>query len=98
VGHLAAQGGDVLRFLSDHSGRIAEVHLHDASKGSTPDRLTGRDHLALGQGQVDYQAFLKRLQKVSFNGPLILEVNSRADLEHSVAAVRPLLSADAEPR
>jgi sugar phosphate isomerase/epimerase len=83
VGHLAYQGGDALDFLARHGDRVREVHLHDfvRSMGEHPQT---RDHLALGQGQMDYGAFLQRLEEIGFEGAVILENNSRADLEESL--------------
>ncbi|MGD2041203.1 MAG: cobamide remodeling phosphodiesterase CbiR [Anaerolineae bacterium] len=88
VGHLACQGDDVLGFLAEHGDRIGEVHLHDALMEPAPGSSLGRDHLALGQGDVDYGSLLRSLQERGFDGPVVLEVNHRAALEQSVAALR----------
>ncbi|MCL7453859.1 MAG: sugar phosphate isomerase/epimerase [Anaerolineae bacterium] len=87
VGHLVWQGGDALDFLSRHGDQIREVHLHDATRQSTGGATTVRDHLALGQGQVDYQRILEKLGEMRYDGPVILEVNSEADLEESLRAL-----------
>jgi sugar phosphate isomerase/epimerase len=91
VGHLAWQGSNELDFLSQHRDRVREIHLHDAARPSAgaPGRI--RDHLALGQGEVDYVAFLRKLEDVGYNGPVILELNSQADLEASLQQLDPLL-------
>jgi sugar phosphate isomerase/epimerase len=83
VGHLALQGGDALAFLAQHRDRIREIHLHDVKPA--------RDHLALGQGQLDYAALLEKLAEVNYQGPVILEVNTKADLEQSLAALKAAL-------
>ena len=84
VGHLACQNSDEQDFLAQHHGRIREIHLHDAARpqAGAPGQI--RDHLALGQGPVDYAAFLSRLEELGYKGPVILELNSRADLESSL--------------
>jgi sugar phosphate isomerase/epimerase len=88
VGHLAYRNGDELDFLAQHQDRIREIHLHDAAipPPGAPGQI--RDHLALGQGQIDYAAFLSRLEELDYKGPVILELNSQADLESSLARLQ----------
>jgi len=88
VGHLALQGGSEIDFLLRHQDRIREVHLHDATPMSGEGHGPLQDHLALGQGQVDYTAFLQKLDEVGYDGPVILELNSADDLETSLAQLR----------
>ncbi len=92
VGHLQWQGGSELEFLARHGGSVGEVHLHDARQGASEGRRYAVDHLALGQGQVNYTAFLQRLRATGFTGAVILENNNRADLEQSLAKVREALA------
>ena len=87
VGHLAWQGVSELDFFAQHHDRIREIHLHDAAIPSADSRYQIRDHLALGQGQVDYQALLSRLEETGYDGAVILEVNTQADLEESLKRV-----------
>ncbi len=84
VGHLAWHGGGELDFLTRNGHRIREIHLHDAGcpAGGGPEQI--RDHLPLGAGQIDYAAFLQRLEQIDYQGAVILEVNSQADLEQSL--------------
>jgi sugar phosphate isomerase/epimerase len=91
VGHLACQSRSELDFLVRHGSRIREIHLHDAASPSAGAAGQIRDHLALGQGQVDYAAFLSRLEELGYRGPVILELNSQADLESSLARLQPVL-------
>lgn len=88
VGHLALQGVSELDLLALHPERIREIHLHDADLPSTGSRHQIRDHLALGQGQVDYPALLSRLEETGYDGAVILEVNTQADLEESLSRLR----------
>jgi len=90
VGHLAWQTYDELEFLTRHAGRVREVHLHDALSGPPGERRAIRDHLALGQGHVDYRALLDRLVGSGFDGAVILELNTQVDLERSVEALREI--------
>ena len=85
VGHLAWTGGDAIKFLALHASSVREVHLHDAVRQGREGAIRVRDHLPLGTGDVDYVSFLHRLEGAGFDGPVILEVNSIADLEQSLA-------------
>ena len=87
VGHLAVEGGDPLEFLADHRELIGEIHLHDAFPGGASG-AGARDHLALGRGKVDYAGLLDKLVDGGYDGVLILEVNTEADLRESVERVR----------
>jgi sugar phosphate isomerase/epimerase len=88
VGHLAWHGDDPLAFLQEHSDRIREVHLHDAIRQPTGSGHAVRDHLALGDGQIDYGAIVDRLEEMRFAGAVFLEVNSEADLKASLRQLR----------
>jgi sugar phosphate isomerase/epimerase len=89
VGHLAWQGIAELDFLAQHANRIREVHLHDATRspGGKPGPI--RDHMALGQGQIDYAAFLRKLAEMGYEGTVVLELNTQSDLETSVERLQP---------
>jgi len=91
VGHLALQGSCELSFLEQHKERIREVHLHDAIVLRTVTKQPARDHLALGQGHLDHEVFLAKLAEMSYDGPIILELNSEADLVHSLGRLRPIM-------
>jgi sugar phosphate isomerase/epimerase len=84
VGHLAVQGSDELDFLARHTQRIREIHLHDAIRWSPNRAQPIRDHLALGQGEIEHAALLHQLEQNGFEGPVILELNNQADLEDSL--------------
>jgi sugar phosphate isomerase/epimerase len=85
VGHLAWTGGDAIEFLALHAGSVREVHLHDAVCPGPQGAIRFRDHLPLGAGDVDYVSLLNRVEAAGFDGPVIFEVNSIADLERSLA-------------
>jgi sugar phosphate isomerase/epimerase len=88
VGHLALQGGCELSFLERHRKRIREVHLHDAIARRTGEWQTARDHLALGQGHLNHKAFLDKLAETGYEGPIILELNNKADLVQSLERLK----------
>jgi len=87
VGHLVWQQVDAIDFLERHSGRIGEIHLHDARRESVGEWERVVDHLPLGEGQIDYQALLHRLREIDFSGVVILELNDRTALEKSLAQI-----------
>jgi sugar phosphate isomerase/epimerase len=91
VGHLAYGASNAFDFLGQHGDRIREVHLHDFVNESAGGHTHTRDHLALGQGQMDTTAFLRKLDEIGFDGPVILEVNNKPDLEASLEQVRSFL-------
>jgi sugar phosphate isomerase/epimerase len=93
VGHLNWSGDGASGFLARYGDHVREVHLHDFVHGATGRGTQARDHLPLGQGELDYLALLHALGKMGFEGPVILENNSRADLEESLERLPPFLSA-----
>lgn len=55
--------------------RLAEVHLHDSPRWVPGSEIAyGRDHQALGQGDLDLGRLLDRLAAVYFSGPLVFEL------------------------
>lgn len=85
TGHLAVNG-DVLDFLFHHGERVRVVHLHDVRQGPGGRH---RDHLPLGEGDLDYAVVIERLQGMHFEGVVILENNNRGDLERSLEKLAP---------
>jgi sugar phosphate isomerase/epimerase len=83
VGHLTTEGGDALSFLIEHWDRIGEIHLHDALP-QVQDSPRAADHLPLGEGSVDYVAFMDTLKRRGYNKVLILEMNTEPDLAQSL--------------
>jgi sugar phosphate isomerase/epimerase len=84
VGHLAWHEASELDFWARHADRVREVHLHDTLRSQAGDLYEIRDHLALGQGDVDYATFLHGLEATGYEGAVILEVNSLPDLQTSL--------------
>jgi sugar phosphate isomerase/epimerase len=84
VGHLAWQGGGELAFLERHGERVREIHLHDAVPPTPAQGKRARDHLPLGQGELDHQALLRKLDEIGFDGCVIVENNNEADLRESL--------------
>jgi sugar phosphate isomerase/epimerase len=64
---------------------IVNVHLHD--NGGEQD-----DHLAFGEGNINFPSVLANLREIEYNGPLIVEVHSFSGLKESVTLLRKLLA------
>ena len=78
VGHvLVGFSGPVELFdvLERCLPRLAEIHLHDGP-WQGPQRTIGygKDHKALGQGDLDVTRLLRRLDEAHWGGPLIFEL------------------------
>lgn len=76
--------------------RLAEVHLHDGPwQGQERNIGYGRDHQALGRGDLDTGRLLDRLAEADFTGPIIFELTlpeALASLE-VIREIRPGLLA-----
>ncbi len=72
--------------------RLANVHLHDSPRWEPGTAIVyGKDHQALGKGDLDLGRFLDRLHAVGYRGPLVFELTvpeAVASLE-VVRQVRP---------
>jgi sugar phosphate isomerase/epimerase len=89
TGHiLAGFSGPVELFdgLERCLPRLAEIHLHDcpAARGQGAGEIGyGKDHQALGKGDLDVRRLLDRLEQAGFQGPLIFELR----VEEAVASM-----------
>lgn len=55
--------------------RLGEIHLHDSPRNLAQDAIVyGRDHQALGKGDLDTPRLLNRLQQARWDGPIIFEL------------------------
>jgi len=79
IGHAFQSGenlDEISRFLKKHKNSILDIHLHDAT-------LKGRAHLALGEGDLDINAFFKLLNEIGYSGYVSLETLTRNDTRKS---------------
>jgi inosose dehydratase len=67
--HLAAGGGDAAELISRYADRVRHVHLKDV-------RLDPLQFLPLGQGVLDLPDVLRALRKTSYDGWLVVELDS----------------------
>jgi len=55
--------------------RLAEIHLHDSPLWTPGAPIAyGKDHQALGKGDLDVAGLLRRLAEAHWNGPIIFEL------------------------
>ena len=64
--------GEPLPALEQLGSRVRSVHCKDATWSDRPGETWGRE-MPLGEGDVDFTAFLKTLQKIGYDGPLTIE-------------------------
>jgi len=85
VGHvLAGFSGPIELFeaLPFLLPRLGEVHLHDSPwQGKERTIAYGKDHQALGKGDLDVVRLLDRLAESQFDGPIIFELTVPEALE-----------------
>jgi len=83
--HLIWQGVDPATFLRDFGDRIYHVHLKDAklrrdgkagilgSHIEFGDTRRGWNFVSLGRGDVDFEAIIRELNSIGYDGPLSVE-------------------------
>ena len=98
TGHLALGGGDPVQALRDWSDRIDHVHVKDvkfsilesviADRAGMEEAWRRRVFCELGTGDVDLPAFFAELEKIGYDGWLVVEQDliPAADEDASVAA------------
>lgn len=95
VGHiLSGFSGpvDLFDVLDRLLPRLAEIHLHDSPRWTPGTNIVyGKDHQALGLGDLDLGRLLDRLAEAQYRGPLVMELTvpeAVASLE-TIRQVRP---------
>lgn len=75
VGHAFEEGGQaaIESFLADYAHLVTHLHVHDV-------RARGDTHLALGDGQIDFDPVAEELTAAGFDGTVTIESFS-PDLE-----------------
>jgi sugar phosphate isomerase/epimerase len=64
--------GEPIPALEQLGKRVRSVHCKDATWSDKPGETWGRE-TPLGEGDVDFGAFLKTLQRIGYDGPLTIE-------------------------
>jgi inosose dehydratase len=83
TGHIFVSGGDPLAVLRKWSGRVNHVHVKDAVRSvmdaiiadgdPTPAIWSREAFCALGEGDVDIAGVLAELERIDFDGWLVVE-------------------------
>lgn len=84
IGHSNAVGEIDVPFIMEHSGRLRHFHIHDGIAAS--DGREGRNHLALGDGEINIQERLSMAD--DRNARCVLETKTIAALTKSVAYIK----------
>ncbi|MEA2063256.1 MAG: TIM barrel protein, partial [Gemmatimonadota bacterium] len=72
TGHVVFNNGDVTSEFTAYADRIFAIHLNDNIWGMHMDL-----HLVPGAGSVDWKLFRSTLEKVPFDGMIVLELDGR---------------------
>jgi sugar phosphate isomerase/epimerase len=64
--------GEPIPALEKLGSRVRSVHCKDATWSERPGETWGRE-VPLGEGDVDFAAFLKTLHRIGYDGPLTIE-------------------------
>ena len=96
--HLIWQGMDPARFIDAFADRIFHVHIKDAERTLDGDSSILSSHLGFGdhrrgwdfrspgRGEVDFEAIIRALNRIGYEGPLSIEwEDSGMDREHGAA-------------
>lgn len=78
IGHNHSSAGRDEPFILSHSQRLRHIHMHDSA--------AGRDHLVLGEGELDIRSYV-RLAK-TYSCRVVLETKTIAGLRRSVDWLR----------
>jgi sugar phosphate isomerase/epimerase len=78
--------GEPLPALEQLGKRVRSVHCKDATWSDQPGETWGRE-TPLGEGDVDFAAFLKTLQRIGYDGPLTIEREIAQEPERQKAEI-----------
>ena len=83
AGHMAFAGGDVMRVIDTHHARIGHVHAKDVrrrvidgldrSRDSFPDAVIAGAFTVPGDGDLDFEAIVKRFARHGYEGWFVVE-------------------------
>lgn len=72
VGHSFVTGHDIPKEVHLAGANLHHLHLHDNDG-------TGDQHACIGDGKIDYAAFVKALQEINYPGIYMLELDKLSD-------------------
>jgi sugar phosphate isomerase/epimerase len=88
--------GEPIPALEELGSRVHSIHCKDATWSDRPGETWGRE-TPLGEGDVDFEAFLKTLKKIGYTGPLTIEreipqepERQKAEIGHAIELLERL--------
>jgi sugar phosphate isomerase/epimerase len=78
--------GEPLPALEQLGSRVRSIHCKDATWSDRPGETWGRE-TPLGEGDVDFAAFLKTLERIGYDGPLTIEREIAQEPERQKAEI-----------
>ena len=98
TGHLSVAGGEPMRALERHAGRIVHVHCKDVRKEklararerdlSFLDAVLGDVFAVPGDGSIDFEPILRGLAKRGYQGWLVVEADQDPARAHPLTHAR----------
>lgn len=76
---------DPVNFINVLGKKIINVHVHDNNGGKD-------QHLAIGEGKIDFEEIFKVLKGIEWRGPLIIEAHKIEDLIKDVKRLKEMIS------
>jgi sugar phosphate isomerase/epimerase len=86
---------DFFEALDASLPRLGEVHLHDGPwQGLDMNIGYGKDHQALGKGDLDVSRLLDRLSEAEFTGPIVFELS----IDDALSSIQYIHKIKSEPK
>lgn len=79
--HAMGSKIDPVEFINNAASKIMAVHLHDT-------RGWVDEHLALGEGAINWAKLFAALERADFKGPLVFEMKEIKAIENSISFVK----------
>jgi len=92
IGHSMSSGEEDVPYILEHSDKLKHFHIHDAT--SVSDGRNGKNHLALGDGEIDIAD--KLFIADASNARCVLETKTVAALEKSVEYLKNMDNAETQ--
>ncbi len=82
--------GDPIAGLKLLGQRVGQVHIKDATASDAPGKTWGVE-VPAGAGEVDWKTFVKTLDEINYDGPLVIEREAGAERVNDIQAAVRLL-------
>jgi sugar phosphate isomerase/epimerase len=90
VGHAILQGDEhPVDFMTRWKDKVHEIHLHNVLSKTFQNRVrVYDDHHGIRKGVLDTTGFLHHLEAMDYKHPVLLEIQSQAEVAESIAYLR----------